>query len=198
MFRRKFCAMLAGVPLFGRFMKGAAIVKAASVLRTPDGDPVTLFGLPVVVNPNMKPVGPISVDFGRYRSRDQSELATLICEAVGEASMCWEHVDRAGVFNTTLASQVASDLTSAVDQAVNAARGDRAIGYHEALDVVRATLKANHAFREGLESVIAGRIQSHCFGNWGGTEFSENAARSVMELLLGVGTEVSGTNQAGL
>ena len=38
------------------------------------------------------------------------DLVTAVFEAVGTASMCWEHVDRAGVFDTRLAAQVAEDL----------------------------------------------------------------------------------------
>lgn len=35
---------------------------------------------------------------------------SVIFQAIGSASMCWEHVDRAGVFNDYKASEVASRL----------------------------------------------------------------------------------------
>jgi hypothetical protein len=39
-----------------------------------------------------------------------NSLKTLINEAVGAASMCWENVDKAGVFQTTQAAAIAEEL----------------------------------------------------------------------------------------
>jgi len=42
--------------------------------------------------------------------RPGDQLITAVFQAVGSASMCWEHVDRAGVFLTDRAKWVAEGL----------------------------------------------------------------------------------------
>ena len=40
----------------------------------------------------------------------ETPVNQLIGEAVGAASMCWEHPERAGVFNTTKATAIVEEV----------------------------------------------------------------------------------------
>jgi hypothetical protein len=42
-------------------------------------------------------------------------LRSMIGEAVGEATMCWEHIDRAGVFKSTEAAAIVERIIDQVD-----------------------------------------------------------------------------------
>ncbi len=53
--------------------------------------------------------------FGVYMP-DERVLQKLVMEAVGAASMCWEHIDRAGVFDADKASRVGNQL---IEELVN-------------------------------------------------------------------------------
>jgi hypothetical protein len=41
-------------------------------------------------------------------------LYSAIFQAIGQATMCWEHVDRAGIFDANQASEIAFELCHTV------------------------------------------------------------------------------------
>jgi NTP pyrophosphatase (non-canonical NTP hydrolase) len=42
------------------------------------------------------------------------ELAAAVFEALGEASVCWEHIDQAGIFDSTRAGAIGDRLVGAI------------------------------------------------------------------------------------
>jgi hypothetical protein len=49
-----------------------------------------------------------------YAQLDRHNLRQLLGEAIGAASMCWEHVDRAGTFDSTRAATVLDALITEI------------------------------------------------------------------------------------
>jgi hypothetical protein len=56
-------------------------------------------------------------------STEDLPLSEILLQALGAASMCWEHVDRAGVFNDVRAAQIGKSLQAEVEAALE--RQDR-------------------------------------------------------------------------
>jgi hypothetical protein len=58
------------------------------------------------------------LDYGAVRSDLRSDLRTIVFEALGEASMCWREVSKAGVFESgravALGDRVLDQITNAL------------------------------------------------------------------------------------
>jgi hypothetical protein len=50
------------------------------------------------------------------------ETREKIFESIGSASMCWEHVDKAGVFDSTTACTIGEDLCSFIADEIEKAQ----------------------------------------------------------------------------
>lgn len=53
------------------------------------------------------------------------ELRAFIGECVGEASMCWEHVDRAGAFDAEHAIEIIDRICARIADEVSGRAADR-------------------------------------------------------------------------
>lgn len=61
------------------------------------------------------------------RFRDVDNIGTLLRQLTGAGSICWEHPERAGTFNSELAVELSNEASERLDQLLNEPIGDAEI-----------------------------------------------------------------------
>ena len=115
------------------------------------------------------PAEPLNFDAGAIYDRAVEEghvdpIASVIGEAMGAVSACWEHIDRAGIFQSVDAGQIADDLITFLrEQGVprDATKNDYAHVYEDKAGEWRyAVFAGNHRQFDKSEEGLASKANA--------------------------------------